>query len=157
VGEEITTAKGEIVGLYLSEAVEPGMSLADTINAIHKQGGLVYLPHPFETVRKGVKLEDIEPLAGQIDIVETANGRAVFQNQSEQAQTWAEGHALPGAASSDAHGWFGWGRTYSEIQKVPTTDNLAKQLQSAQYKNGSPGWRGILYPKFNRLRKIGRT
>jgi predicted metal-dependent phosphoesterase TrpH len=156
VGEEITTAQGEIIGLYLSEAVEPGLSLADTINIIHKQGGLVYLPHPFETVRKGVRLEDIEPLVEQIDIVEIANGRAVFQDKGEQTKTWADSHKLSGAASSDAHGWHGWGRTYSQIEKVPTVDNLAKQLASAQYQKGSPGWRGTLYPKFNRLRKIGK-
>lgn len=122
------------------------------LQAIHSQGGLVYLPHPFETVRSGVQADTLKSIAADIDIVETRNGRAIFQNRSQEARHWAAEHELPGAASSDAHGRFGWGYTYSVIDTAPTVRNLAKLLQTAGYSTRTVGM-GIVYPKLNRLRK----
>lgn len=48
VGEEITSSKGHILGLYLKEKVKPGMNPKKTIEAIHAQGGLAIASHPFE-------------------------------------------------------------------------------------------------------------
>jgi predicted metal-dependent phosphoesterase TrpH len=157
VGEEITTLDGEIIGLYLKKAVKPGMSVAGTAAAIKKQGGLVYIPHPFETMRKGIMPDALDSIAKDVDIVETRNGRAVFQNKSKQAETWASARKLPGAASSDAHGWHGWGRTYSMLPAAPTRTTLVKLLAKATYKAGRPGLRGVLYPKLNRIRRKRRA
>src|SRR3954467_12292615 len=52
IGEEITAVEGEVIGLFLREAVPAGLPLAETIQRITDQGGVVYIPHPFETVRK---------------------------------------------------------------------------------------------------------
>src|SRR6195256_4741819 len=52
VGEEITTADGELVGLYLEKKVTPGLSAEHSIEAIHEQGGLAYVPHPFSRNRR---------------------------------------------------------------------------------------------------------
>ncbi len=153
VGEEITTYEGEIIGLYLTETVKAGMSAADTAEAIKQQGGLVYIPHPFETVRKGISPVTLDTIADKVDIIETRNGRAVFQNKSKQAEAWAAQHRMPRAASSDSHGKHGWGRTYSLIQQMPTRETLASLLAEATYKSGLPGLRGVLYPKLNRIRR----
>jgi predicted metal-dependent phosphoesterase TrpH len=153
VGEEIAAQEGELIGLFLHHAVPGGLSAADTVQAIHAQGGLVYLPHPFETVRKGVPLDVAEALAQQIDIVETHNGRAVFQNQSAAAKAWATGHKVATAASSDAHGAVGWGRAYSMVAKQPDRTSLLRLLQTARYETGTVGARGLVYPKLNRLKK----
>jgi predicted metal-dependent phosphoesterase TrpH len=153
VGEEITAREGEIVGLFLTEKVKPGMSAADTVAAIKQQGGLVYIPHPFETVRKGLPPATLDAIAKDVDIVEIHNGRAFFQNKSKQAESWAAQHHVPGAASSDAHGWHGWGRTYTIVEQTPTRATLTKLLTTAAYHTGSPGLRGLLYPKLNRIRR----
>lgn len=153
VGEEITAREGEIIGLFLTEKVKPGMSAADTTAAIKQQGGLVYIPHPFETVRKGLPLTVLNAIAKDVDIIETRNGRAVFQNKGKQAESWAAEHKVPGAASSDSHGWHGWGRTYSTVAQMPTRATLTKLLSAATYTVGLPGIRGVLYPKLNRIRR----
>jgi predicted metal-dependent phosphoesterase TrpH len=153
VGEEITTADGEIIGLYLKRDIPSGLSALETVQAIKEQGGLVYIPHPFETVRKGVSLNTLEAIAGYVDIVEIVNGRAVFQNKSKQAGRWAAQHRLPGAASSDAHGWHGWGKTYSIVEHMPARTTLPELLVASTHRTASPGIRGVLYPKFNRLRR----
>jgi predicted metal-dependent phosphoesterase TrpH len=153
VGEEITTRDGELIGLFLKEAVPAGLSARQTVQAIREQQGLVYVPHPFETVRKGITLETLTAIADDVDIIETNNGRAVFQNKARDTQNWAVRHRVSGAASSDAHGWHGWGKTYSRVAVLPTRDTLVELLAEARYQVGSPGLRGVLYPKVNRLRK----
>jgi predicted metal-dependent phosphoesterase TrpH len=153
VGEEITTAEGEIIGLYLKSPVQSRLSAADTAKAIHEQGGLVYVPHPFETVRKGISQTTLDSISRDVDIIEVHNGRAVFQNKSGQAHSWAIRHSVPCASSSDAHGWWGWRKTYSLVSDKPTAKTLPSLLKNAEYIIGTVGMLGVLYPKFNRLRK----
>jgi len=152
IGEEITAREGEIIGLYLHEAIPAGMSVAETVEHIHAQGGLVYVPHPFETVRKGLPLEALNHIAKQVDIIETYNGRTL-QSRGELAQKWADEHTVPGASSSDAHGKRGWGNSASILTTMPTRKSLVSLLSTATYNTASTGTIGRLYPKLNHLRK----
>ncbi len=156
VGEEIMSIEGEIIGLFLSQPVQPGQSAKVTMDAIKSQGGLVYIPHPFETVRKGLHPAVLESLVEQIDIVEVCNGRAFVQNKSEQALVWAKFNRLPGAASSDAHGLRGLGRTYTSIPELPTVSTLPGLLARGIPMTDRPSLRTLLYPKYHRLRKFTR-
>lgn len=153
VGEEITTTDGEIIGLFLNHRVSPGLSPEETVQNIHLQGGLVYIPHPFENVRKGVSHGVLERIAADVDIIEVYNGRAYFQDKSSDARHWAKSCQLVGAASSDAHGRIGWGRTYSLTSGQPTKENLVSLLRAASLCSQKVGIRGIFYPKLNRIRK----
>lgn len=153
IGEEITTREGEVIGLFLQTAVPAGLSLAEAVAAIKSQGGLVYIPHPFEIMRKGLPKESLDGIATQVDIVEICNGRAMFHNHALRAEDWARDHRIAGAASSDAHGWHGWGKTYSVIDRIPAAGTLPQVLQAARYQVGFIGPRGALYPKYNRMRK----
>lgn len=154
VGEEIMTTQGEIIGLFLDKAIPAGLPLAESIKAINDQGGIVYLPHPFETIRKGIQKSDTEAVAKNIDIVEVYNGRAVAQNKGPEATVWARLHQKPGAASSDAHGMKGVGTAYTTIEKMPTVENLTKQLQTAHMNMERPPVHSLLYPKLHRVRKV---
>lgn len=153
VGEEITTEVGEVIGLFLTEPIAPRISLTDTLAAIDQQGGITYVPHPFETVRKGLHPADLESVVSQVDMIEVCNGRAFAQNRAAQALVWARLNKIPGAASSDAHGYRGLGRTYTQIKQPPTAQNLIKQLAAANLITDRPGIRALLYPTYHRLRK----
>ncbi len=153
IGEEITTVEGEIIGLFLKQRVPPQLSAEETIRHIRRQGGLVYIPHPFEKVRRGLRLCVLERIAVDTDIIEIHNGRAYFEDKSTAACRFTKKHGLAGAASSDAHGRMGWGRTYSMIEQLPTRDNLVKLLGTADYSSKKVGFNGVFYPKLNRLRK----
>jgi predicted metal-dependent phosphoesterase TrpH len=153
VGEEITTHDGEVIGLYLKNAIPAGLSAAEVVRRIKEQGGLVYIPHPFESVRKGIQLPVLEQIADSIDIIEVHNGRAIFQNRGRLAREWAGRQGMAMAASSDAHGAGGWGRTCSILEAMPTPQTLVTLLKKATLQQDTVGLRGILYPKFNRLRK----
>ena len=153
VGEEIMTTAGEIIGLYLTEVIPAGLSPRETVKRIKEQGGIVYIPHPFETVRKGIHPGVLEELTNDIDVVEVYNGRAFAQNRSAQAVVWTKLNHITGAASSDAHGYRGLGHTYTDISEMPTKETLVSLLEKGTPIAGKPNVRALLYPKYHRLRK----
>jgi predicted metal-dependent phosphoesterase TrpH len=153
VGEEIMTTHGEIIGLFLTKRVPARLSPLDTVKHIKDQGGLVYIPHPFETFRKGMDPRSLEEIADFVDIMEVCNGRAFMQNRSAQAVVWARLNQKDSAASSDAHGFKGLGRTYSDLSELPTRENLLTLLDTAVLRTRNPSFRALLYPKYHRLRK----
>lgn len=155
VGEEIAAQEGELIGLYLQRAVPAGLTALETARRIHRQGGLTYVPHPFETQRKGLPLDILNQIAQEVDIVETYNGRTL-QNRAGQAGQWANTHSVPGASSSDAHGRRGWSNTYSLLAEKPTRETLVQLLHIAEQHTGSTGALGRLYPMLNRLKKEAR-
>lgn len=153
IGEEIMTSVGEIIGLYLEEKIYPGLSPIDTIKLIKDQGGLVYIPHPLETFRHGLQIDVLEQIQDHIDIVEIGNGRALLQSKYAQILVWSNLNHLIGAASSDAHGRLGLGRTYTSVTEIPTRDSLLHLLQKGTPTINRPSLMALLYPKYNRLSK----
>lgn len=153
VGEEIMSSQGEIIGLYLSKTIPGGLSPLDTIRRIKDQGGLVYIPHPFETIRKGMGAQALEEIVEYIDIMEVCNGRALVQNRGSQAVVWSRLNHVVGAASSDAHGVKGIGKTFSSLSELPSKENLVTLLEHGVLRTGVPSPRALLYPKYHRLRK----
>ena len=70
-GEEIKTdGQGEVIGLFLSEEIPRGMSFSATITAIREQGGLVYLPHPFDRLHSIPDAATIRRHLGEMDVFE---------------------------------------------------------------------------------------
>ena len=153
VGEEIMTTMGEIVGLYLKEVVRPGLSPLETVKQIKDQEGLVYIPHPFEDIRKGLHPSVLEELIDYLDIMEVCNGRAFLQNRSAQAVIWSKLNRIVGAASSDAHGVRGLGKTYTSVKQLPGQFDLVKVLASGVPVTERPNLRSLLYPKYHRIRR----
>lgn len=153
IGEEIMSNNGEIIGLYLTERIKPGLSPLETVKQIKDQGGIVYIPHPFETVRKGISLDTLEELLDYIDILEVCNGRAFLQNRRTKSAIFAKLHRIRAAASSDAHGIHGLGKTYTATKEIPNHDTLLTLIASGTPFTSRPGARALLYPKYHRLRK----
>ncbi len=104
VGEEIMTTAGEIMGLFLSEFIPPGLSPQETIQGIREQGGFVTVPHPFDRLRRGPMMTRVlEVIWPHIDAIETRNARTTFVSDNERARAFAVGHGLLQTAGSDAH------------------------------------------------------
>lgn len=153
IGEEIMTLDGEVIGLYLQKTIAPNLGLQETIQEIKQQGGLVYIPHPFEKTRKGISITTLASVAQDVDIIETVNGRAFAENHTKRVQQFATEHSLATCGSSDAHGAAGWGRTYTTIAEAPTKDSLPALLLTAEITYKKPSLQVLLYPKYNRIRK----
>lgn len=152
VGEEITTTDGELIGLYLKDTIAPGFSALETAKRIHAQDALVYVPHPFETFRKGIQKEVLEKMTEEIDIVEVWNGRGVLRGKPKEAALFASHYELAVAASGDAHARQGLGYTYSEVEDFPTRTSLKRLLtRPLLAKRYAPPYT-LLYPFFNRIK-----
>lgn len=103
IGEEVSTRDGHLIGLFLKEKVEPGMSARDTALAIKRQGGLVLLPHPFVKAF-GCGLRDVSwEIADLIDAVEVCNSQNLSFSADRQAEAFADRLHLPKYAGADSH------------------------------------------------------
>jgi hypothetical protein len=103
VGEEVKTAEGEVVGLFLERTIPPGMTFAETIAAIKEQGGVVYVPHPFDRLHDVPGAALLRANVTDIDVLEVFNSRLAFPGFNEQAERFARRYRIPAAAGSDAH------------------------------------------------------
>ena len=122
VGEEIRTADGDLIALFLEEAVEPHRPARETIDAVRAQGGLIGIPHPFDRFR-GSMLNDprLEAMSLLVDWVEAHNARIVGGSGNERAQQFARDMGLPGIAVSDAHSVLEVGVAYTALDADPST------------------------------------
>ena len=107
VGEEIRTRDGDLIAVFLSRVVPPGLSAVEAIAAVREQGGLVGIPHPFDrfrgSVSKGEGLRNLEALAATVDWVESWNARLMVGDGNARAAELALAAGVPGVAVSDAH------------------------------------------------------
>jgi hypothetical protein len=122
VGEEVKTADGDLIALFLERAVAPHRPAAETIAEVRAQGGLVGIPHPFDKNR-GSMLKDprLEALAAQVDWVEAHNARVIGRSGNERAAAFAAELGLPGVAASDAHSTLEVGVAYTIVDGDPST------------------------------------
>lgn len=103
VGEEVRTAEGlDLIGLFLTEHIPPGGVFREVADEIRRQGGVVYVPHPFDSHR-GTTEEFLTGVRDCIDVVEGFNARIHDPRRNERAQKWAQANGLPVGAGSDAH------------------------------------------------------
>lgn len=129
VAEEILTTEGEIMGMFLKETIPSGITPQEAVRRIREQGGLVNIPHPFETIR-GSALKDriIDEIAEGIDLMEVFNSRSPFPANSNKARAFAEKHGIPGSAGSDAHSVYEIGNAYVEMPEFNNKDEFLKAL-----------------------------
>ena len=133
VGEEVTTASGHLIGLFLKHWIPPGLSVAETIDRIQDQGGLVYLPHPFDRIRSGyMNPSELEELANRFDMVEIFNSRNLFGDANHKASAFAESHSLLRTVGTDAHIPHEVGRSSVEMRAFSGPDEFRVNLKHAR-------------------------
>ena len=159
-GEEVTSYdkqgnETEIIGLFLDEEIERDKPTLWVAQAIREQGGVVYIPHPYDRPRKGVTPDTLKELHERdlVDAKEIWNGRTLLWRHMHglTAADWAGKHGIPTAAGSDAHGPHGWLQTGILLEESLTRDNFREVLASGELVLGSVGLRGLAYPKWNRF------
>jgi predicted metal-dependent phosphoesterase TrpH len=141
-GEEILTPNGEVIGYFLKELIPSKQPIEAVIKAIRAQGGLVGLPHPFDTFRglKNLDNQQLEELAAQVDVVEVFNARSLLPGDSDRAREFAARHNLPATAGSDAHSIREIGKTYVEMPPFDDPHSFLTSLSasSIQRRRASP-------------------
>ena len=111
-GIEITTAEGDLLALFVTEKIEPNLSLIGTILKVGEAGGICIAPHPMArgmgmkslsraSIRNAMKHAD----ASRILLgIETYNATALDRDSNTYAQALATEHPnLTQVGNSDAH------------------------------------------------------
>ncbi|WP_240843011.1 PHP domain-containing protein [Acidaminobacter sp. JC074] len=134
-GEEIMTCDaGEIVGLFLKESISSGLTLKNTILQIKSQGGIVYIPHPFDLYRRKSRpnIKAVKKFINEVDIIEIENGKYLTRFESLIARRFATSNKKMCGAGSDAHKISEVGQVFLEMkynEEVITKDDLIKLLE----------------------------
>lgn len=155
VGEEIKTSEGDIIGLFLTKLVPPGKSAKETVAEIKHQGGLVYVPHPFQTKMSGISFKTLNSILKDVDIVECYNQRrSILQSDTSEVDKYIKSHTLCSAVGSDSHSFGEIGKTYNLIKAEPTKDTLIELLNNSEFVKNKVSIKYLLSPKLNKIRKI---
>ena len=132
-GEEVKTdGQGEVIGLFLREEIPRGMTFADTITAIREQGGLVYLPHPFDRMHAIPDPATLHRHVAEIDVLEVFNARLLRESFNDEALRFARKYRLLQGAGSDAHVLQGVGTGAVRMRRFDGPEEFLLSLRSAE-------------------------
>jgi predicted metal-dependent phosphoesterase TrpH/glycosyltransferase involved in cell wall biosynthesis len=131
-GEEVKTESGEVIGLFLREEIPRGLSMAATIAAIREQGGVVYLPHPFDRLHTIPDATTLHGHLAEIDVFEVYNARLLFDAYNDEAVRFARKYNLTMGAGSDAHVLQGVGTGLVRLRAFETPEEFLISLRTAE-------------------------
>ncbi len=129
VGEEVSSDSGDITGLFLNSKVERGPAL-EVMDRIRAQGGLVVIPHPFDSLRKEALTS--EELCRKADLIEVFNSRVMRAEDNARARDFAERADLPGVVGSDAHTSLEIGRCWVEVDSIEDPGSFMRAIRAAR-------------------------
>lgn len=136
VAEEVTAKEGHVLALFIKERIRPGMSARETIEEIHRQGGVAIAAHPFfRTLRGNPKYDStdgvgpITLIKEKFDGVETINATPSFGKYNREAD-YINRALLERAetGSSDAHIKEAIGAGYT-LFEGKTADDFRKSFE----------------------------
>ena len=132
VGEEVKTAdQGEVIGLFIRELIPRGLTLQETIAEIKRQGGVVYVPHPFDRMHAVPDYEHLTTVLDDVDAIEVFNPRVAIQEFNEEAARFAAKYRIPAGAGSDAHVAQGLGSVRIRMPDFDGPEEFMEALREA--------------------------
>jgi len=133
VGEEVKTAEqGEVIGLFLKEKIPKGLTMAETITEIRRQGGLVYVPHPFDRLHSVPDYEHLLGIVEEIDLMEVFNPRVAITAFNEEAERFARKYNIIPAAGSDSHVAQGLGAVRVRVPRFDGPEEFLEAMRMAE-------------------------
>ncbi len=133
VGEEVKTAgHGEVIGLFLQEKIPRGLSLSETVAEISRQGGLVYVPHPFDRMHSVPDYEHLLTILDEVDAIEVFNPRVAIAGFNEEAARFASKYRIPAGAGSDSHVAQGLGSVRIRMREFDGPTEFLQSLRDAE-------------------------
>jgi hypothetical protein len=132
VAEEVKTAdQGEVIGLFIREKIPRGLTLDETIAEIRRQGGLVYVPHPFDRMHSVPDYEHLLAVVEQIDAIEVFNPRVAMKSFNEEAARFAAKYRIVAGAGSDSHVPQGLGSVKIAMRDFDGPEEFLESLRDA--------------------------
>jgi predicted metal-dependent phosphoesterase TrpH len=132
VAEEIKTAsQGEVIGLFIEEKIPRGLSLQETVAEIKRQGGLVYVPHPFDRMHSVPDYEHLLTILDDVDAIEVFNPRVAIGAFNEEAVRFAAKYRIVAGAGSDSHVAQGLGSVRIRMRDFDGPGEFLQSLRDA--------------------------
>jgi len=132
VAEEVKTAEqGEVIGLFVEERIERGMTMGETIAEIRRQNGLVYVPHPFDRLHSVPDYEHLLDMVEEIDILEVFNPRVTLTAFNEEAVRFAAKYRIVPGAGSDSHVAQGLGSVMIRVHDFEDAEEFLEAMRDA--------------------------
>ncbi|MBF6621495.1 MAG: glycosyltransferase [Patulibacter sp.] len=133
IGEEVKTAdQGEVIGLFIDEQIPKGVTLQEAIADIRRQGGLVYVPHPFDRMHSVPDYEHMLDIVDEIDAVEIFNPRVAIGSFNEEAARFAHKYRMVAGAGSDSHVAQGLGSVRLRMHDFDGPEEFLASLSMAE-------------------------
>ncbi|HUB72774.1 MAG TPA: PHP domain-containing protein [Solirubrobacteraceae bacterium] len=133
VAEEVKTAgEGEVIGLFIEEKIPRGLSLADTVAEIKRQGGLVYVPHPFDRMHAVPDYQHLLEILHDVDAIEVFNPRVAISAFNDEAVRFAAKYRILAGAGSDAHVPQGLGSVRVRMRDFDGPAEFTQSLRDAE-------------------------
>ena len=132
IGEEVKTAsQGEVIGLFIKEKISRGLTLQETITEIKRQGGLVYVPHPFDRMHSVPDYKHLLDVLDDVDLIEVFNPRVAISEFNEEAVRFAAKYRMVAGAGSDAHVPQGLGSVRIRMRDFDGPEQFLESLRRA--------------------------
>jgi hypothetical protein len=133
VGEEVKTAEqGEVIGLFIDEKIPRGLTMAETVAEIKRQGGLVYVPHPFDRMHSVPDYEHLLGILDDVDAIEVFNPRVAIGAFNEEAVRFAAKYRIVAGAGSDSHVAQGLGSVRIRMRDFDGPEEFLQSLSDAE-------------------------
>ncbi len=133
LAEEVKTAsQGEVIGLFIEEKIPRGLTLEETVAEIKRQGGLVYVPHPFDRMHAVPDYEHLLKIIEDIDVIEVFNPRVAIGSFNEEAERFARKYRIPAGAGSDAHVAQGLGTARVRMHDFDGPQEFLESIRHAE-------------------------
>ena len=123
--------QGEVIGLFLEKKIPRGLTLAETVAEIKRQGGLVYVPHPFDRMHAVPDYEHLLDIVEAVDAIEVYNPRVAIGSFNEEAARFAAKYRIPAGAGSDAHVAQGLGSVRVRMRDFDGPEEFMESLRDA--------------------------
>jgi predicted metal-dependent phosphoesterase TrpH len=132
VGEEVKTAdQGEVIGLFIEEKIPRGLSMEETVAEIKRQGGLVYVPHPFDRMHAVPDYEHLLKIVDDVDAIEVFNPRVAIGAFNDEAARFAAKYRIVAGAGSDSHVAQGLGSVRIRMRDFDGPTEFLQSLRDA--------------------------
>jgi predicted metal-dependent phosphoesterase TrpH len=140
-GEEVSTVDGHLLALFVDTFLPPGRPAAETIAAIHAQGGLAIAPHPFDRSVPSLGRHGLNRPGWHFDGIEGFNASVIWSQRGSNraAQEAAAELGLPLTGGSDAHTLATVGQGYTLFPGA-SPDDLYRAIVRGEVQWGGSYW-----------------
>jgi predicted metal-dependent phosphoesterase TrpH len=128
-GMEVSSLHGHIVALNVSESIPRDLPTDETVDRIHRAGGIAIACHPFALFKGSIG----KHVTNKFDAIEGINASAFpFASALRKAVELGDRLGLPKVAGTDAHWGPVIGRAYTVIEAEPTVEAIMGAIKKGQ-------------------------